>query len=608
MFIKQKKSIFTSEGRNSFISEGKGLLIQFALVAILALVVFYPSFNLALFGDDWLAFFRYFQHLGSQSPGAWNHLTYYLTPYGPQDILMGVLQKVFDYQSTWYYLLSYILRLTAAFSFYPLVFYLTKNKLAAFFAVLFFSITATGLDTTNWVFNMPSYITIAIFNLFLYFFLKAREHKKILLLLVSGVLYYAAYVTTPIRMHGSLLFILFLEASWIFQKRSLSVVKMVALRLSIILVVFLIIRFAGQSQGPPQEPMERFMIGLTADLQMLSQGRFDFIFYPIAMFGSLFIPDFILPSTTPVGSMTNLSLKIILPTFLGFILLTFLIVKNIPISKTKFLKLMLIGEVIWSILILITYKANLSTFSDPKLSFLCLIGGYILILAALLLTIFLKQANISTSIFLAISWSILSFFFAWWWVPTSIFPTTYRYLIVSAMGISVFLATIISLGKDKKRQISLFTLFCLIILVHIISSRIFINYSLNSHNQQISDKIWSSIPRVPEIGKSKEPIIFYFEGDTANGGILHDVITFGFPPHMAILYNLREENGGFPVPMSEFKDVISAVTDGKVMRAYGYPEKPIPLDRIYAFHLQGKDNLINITNEARNKLKEFQAQ
>lgn len=574
-------------------------------IFVISFFVFYPSFKLALFGDDWLAFFRYAQHLGPRSPGAWNHLTYYLTPYGPQDILMGFLQKIVGYQSTYYYLLSYIFKLVAAFSFYPLVSYLTKNKLASLFAVLFFSITTTGLDTTNWVFNMPSYITIAIFNLFLYFFLKAREHKKILLLLVSGVLYYAAYVTTPIRMHGSLFFILFLEAFWVFQNRSLSVVKMVALRLSIILVVFLIIRFAGQSQGPPQEPMERFMIGLTADIQMLSQGRFDFIFYPIAMFGSLFIPDFILPFTTPVGSMTNLSLKIILPTFLGFILLTFLIIKNIPISKTKFLKLMLIGEVIWSIFVLITYKANLSTFSDPKLSFLCLIGGYILILAALLLTIFLKQANISTSIFLAISWSILSFFFAWWWVPTSIFPTTYRYLIVSAQGIAILLAILISLGRDKRHQKYLFILFSIIILIHIISSRIFIKFSLDSHNQQISDKIWSSIPKVAEIGKSKEPIIFYFEGDDTNGEILHDVVTFGFPPHMAIIYNLREEDGGFPVPMSYLKDVISAFTDGKTMRAYGYPEKPVPSERIYAFHLQGKDNLINVTDQLREKLSQI---
>lgn len=589
----------------SMIKDLRLAMIGFFIIISISLFTFLPSFNLALFGDDWLAFWRYAQHLGPKSSGQFNHLTYFLTPYGAQDILMGFLRNVFGFESTSYYVLSFIFRAIAAISFYPLVYYLTKSKLASYFAVLFFSITTVGLDTTNWVFNMPSYVTIALFNVFLYFFLKSREEKKIKLLILGATFYYLAYITTPIRMHGSLLFIFLLEVFWIFQNKNLQVAKTAALRFSVILIVFLIIRFTGQSQGPPQEPMERFIIGLTQDIQMLSQGRFDFIVYPVMMFGGMFIPDFILPFTQPIGSMINLSLKIILPTFLGFLLLAFLIIKNTSIPKTRFLKLIMLTGIIWSIFIVIVYKTNLTTFSDPKFSFLSLIGGYIFILAISFLIKFFKQTNISTGLFLAMSWSILSFFFAWFWVPQSIFPTTYRYLIVSTSGISILLATIISCGKNTRSKLLLSSLFTFLIIVHIFSSRFYLDTTLNSHGQEISKKIWSSIPYVIEIGKSKEPIIFYFEGDGTNGGILHDVITFGFPPHMALLYNLREEDGGFPVPMSDFKEVISAVTDGKVMKAYGYPEKRVPLERIYAFHLKGKDNLVNITTQAREKLKEY---
>ena len=580
----------------------KFMFIPFTLIIILSFVVFYPSFSLALFGDDWLAFWRYSQFLGPKSSGEWNHLTYFLTPYGPQDILMGILQQVYNYQSTWYYLISYLLRLISAFSFYPLVFYLTRNKLSALFAVLFFSITTVGLDTTNWVFNMPSYITITLFNFFLYFFLKAREHKKILLLLISGVLYYAAYVTTPIRMHGSLIFIFFLEIFWVFQKRSLSVIKIAALRLSVILVIFLIIRFAGHSQGPPQEPMERFMIGLTSDLQMLSQGRFDFIFYPIAMFGSMLIPDFI----GPHGQINTLRqlLPLFIATLLLFSFFVFFIIKNIDRFGSKLFRYILFSQGLWSGLVALIYKGNLNFMSSTNQIFSLLLGGYTLILISFLIIKFFKERYISQALFLGASWSILSFFFAWWWQPTSIFPTTYRYLIVSAIGISILLATVVSLGKDKKKQILLFVSFCLILIIHIISTRIYINTVLDSHSQDISYKIWSLIPHVDEIGKDREPIIFYFEGDNTNAGILHDVITFGFPPHMAILYNLREEDGGFPVPMSDFKEVVSAVVDGKPMPAYGYPVKPVSIERIYAFHLQGKDNLINITDIVRDKLRQ----
>jgi len=267
------------------------IYLVFFIIFLISLLTFLPSFNLALFGDDWLAFFRYFQHVGPKSPGAWNHLTYYLTPYGAQDILMGIMQKIFGFESSWYYLTSYVLRITAAFSFYPLVFYLTKSKIASVFAVLFFSITTIGLDATNWVFNMPSYITIALLNLCLYFFLKARGESNLFSLIISAILYYFAYVTTPIRMHGSLPFILLLEVFWVIQNRNFKTTKKSVIRFSVFLAIFLIIRYTGQSQGPPQEVAERFNLGIQTISMLLSQGRFDFLFYPIVMFGSMLVPD-----------------------------------------------------------------------------------------------------------------------------------------------------------------------------------------------------------------------------------------------------------------------------------------------------------------------------
>ena len=119
----------------------KNLSLSFLVVIFVSLFTLYPSFQLALLGDDWLAFFRYAQHLGPRSPGVWNHLTYFLTPYGAQDITMGLLQKFFEFDSFWYYFVSYLLRLTASFSLFPLVYYLTKKKTPALFAVLFFSVT-----------------------------------------------------------------------------------------------------------------------------------------------------------------------------------------------------------------------------------------------------------------------------------------------------------------------------------------------------------------------------------------------------------------------------------------------------------------------------------
>ncbi len=583
----------------------KGYILAILLSIIISLFALYPSFNLALMGDDWLAFFRYFQHVGPRSPGAWNHLTYYLTPYGAQDILMGIMQKIFGFESSWYYLTSYVLRITAAFSFYPLVFYLTKSKIASVFAVGFFSITTIGLDATNWVFNMPSYITVALLNLCLYFFFKARGESKPFSLIISAILYYFAYVTTPIRMHGSLPFIFLLEVFWVIQNRNFKTIKKSVIRFSVFLAIFLIIRYTGQSQGPPQEIAERFNLGIQTISMLLQQGRFDFLFYPIVMFGSMLIPDLIGPQGQ-INALRQL-LPFLISSFAIFSLFVFFIMKNASIFTSKLFCYTLFSLGLWSTLIILIYKGNLNFFNNTNQIFSLLIGGYTLILIGFLAVKYFKEKYISQALFLGASWSITSFFFAWWWVPTSIFPTTYRYLIVSAAGVSILLATIISLGKERKQQIAIFATLCIILVIHIIATKMYINSLLNSHGQEISKKIWSSMPYVSEIGKSKEPIIFYFEGDGTNGGILHDVITFGFPPRMAILYNLREEDGGLPVPMDDIRQLVSAVTDGKALSAYGYPVKPISPDRVYAFYLQGKDNLVNITNEARNKLEQLKS-
>lgn len=561
----------------------KNVLISAAIILLISLFTISPSFGLAFFGDDWLAFFRYAQHLGPNSPGVWNHWTYFLTPYGTQDILMGVFRKIYDFDSTPYYIISYLLRLVASFSFYPLILFLTKNQLATFYAVLFFSVTTIGLDSTNWVFNMPSYITIALFNLCLYFFLKARGERKPVSLIISAFFYYFAYVTTPIRMHGSLPLIFLIESFWIMQNRNLKTLKKSLIRLGVFLAVFLIIRFAGHSQGPPQEALERLNLGIQAMTALLAEWRFDFLFYPFVMFGSMIVPD-ILGPTGQINSLKQL-LPIIIPTILIFFTFSYFILKN---------KVILLYLIAWTALVALIYKGNLIFFNSTNQIFSLLVGGY-----ALTLIVFLLK---SQALFLGVSWSFLSFFFAWWWVPLSIFPTTYRYLIVSSMGVTIILATIISLGKDTRKQVSLFVLLSILIFANLISTRMYLNRQLDSHGQSITTKIWSTIPYIAEIGKDKKPLIFYFEGDGTNGAILHDVITFGFPPHMALLYNLREEDP-LPIPMSSWQEVVSAVSDGKTLPAYGYPPTPTTTDRIFAFVLQGKDNLIDVTDLARKKLQ-----
>ena len=581
----------------------KNFLFVFSILLI-SLFTLYPSFNLALFGDDWLVIYRYVTDVGSISAGFSKHLHEYLSPYGPTQVFMGLLAQLYNYDSTSYYITSYLFRLFAAFSLFPITFYLTRNKLSAFFAVLFFSVTTTGFDTTNWVFNMTSYLAIGFISLFLFFYLRSKKEGGTIFLVPAIILLYLAYITSSIRMHATLPLLIILEVFWNLQERNLLFFRKSFIRLALVLVTILFIRFTGASFGQPTEAADRIREGTNTFKLFLSQGRYDFLAYPLATLGSIFIPDAILPFQSQVSSITNYIINIVLP-----ILLIFSTASRFLIKLTHGLKKGLFGilfalMITWTIIAIVFYRGNISTFSSTTYNSLVLIGGYIFILGAIFIIKNIKLKSTATLLILSLAWILLSYLYAWLWRP-ELYLTTNRYLIVGAAGAAIFLSGLISLGNSKRNQITIFVIFASLLIMHIYSTRMY-EYQLISfgHGQEISNKIWASIPYMPEISKKEKVSVFYFVGDGTNGSIIHDSITFGFPPHMALLYNITDNNK-VPVVLESWEDVVSAVTDGKAfIRHYGVAIDPIPVDNVYIFKLEGKDQLIDLTTQARKKLLE----
>lgn len=584
------------------------------IVCLASLTVFFPTFNLSLYGDDWLVFWRYDSFFpSSQTFNILDYINHFLTRYGSQDILMGFLRSIYAYQSEYYYLTSFIMRVLAAFSLYPITFYLTKNKLAVFFAMLFFSVTTIGLETTEYISHITSYIGLIFFNLFLYYFLKSRETNHTKKLLLSGLFFFLTFVIVPIRMTGLLPFILLIELFWTSQNFSKTIIKKTALRLSFIFLIFIFINLIGNpfffpSQGGVTKPPSNiFLINQTTDsvafmLKQVANSRFDFLFYPVISFGSMFIPD---TAIKDFPSSPSEFQKLILMIFVyGLFVLIALAIKNsIFVKKSDSSKLIFFLAALWSLTAFVIYSANQATIPSIKFLVLLLIGGYMLILSLYLLYKFYNNYLISQAIFISLSWSFVSFIIPWFWSSTFLLETYHRYLIGSAIGVSLFMAILIALAKNVKHQRIILSLFIVLLFINIWITKTRIEILLNNHNQQFNNKIWDAMPYIKEVGNSTEPLIFYFEGDGTNESILHDTVTFGFPFHMGLLYKTYEENRN-PISMIEWKDIESAVTDGKSFAPHrqGKILNPISPERVYAFRLQGKDNLINITDDVRERL------
>jgi|Napbiome12C3dose_1001474.scaffolds.fasta_scaffold00008_55 hypothetical protein len=500
----------------------------FSIFFLLSLILFYPSFSLALFGDDWLTLWRYFTNLGANASSQWNHLSYFFTSYGPQDILMGLLHKVYGYNSGYYYLTSYLLRTLAALSLFPLLYYLTKNKLATFFSIGFFLITPIGIETTNWVFNMPSYIAIIFLNIFLYYFFISRLHPN--KLVIAGIFFFLTIISQPIRMHGLLPTILALELFWILQNRKQTILKLVAFRSLIFTLIFI----------PAVISLEKSPVATVSSILTYSSSfKLNYILNPFITLGATIIPSDIISSISQPGSY---------------------------------------------LLLFIT-------------------GIFVIIISVLLLKHFYHQYLMATAISLSLALLIFSFILAWWREPYAVFLTTHRYLIISAVGSSVLFGLLIHILKGIKSQIVWFSIL-IFFAIHAYSTWNYLNLAQNSHSQKISQKIWASIPYITQLGENSEPVVFFFLGDGTNEAILHDVITFGFPPHMGLIYNTFNEDK-LPIPISNPHELVSAVVDGKSISAYNRSEGAVPVEKVYAFQLLGRNNLVNITEATRKQLLEL---
>lgn len=586
------------------------ILLIFLLLA-LSFIAISPSFQMALYGDDWVAIWKSIYALSPNYLGLWGYLTHFLTAYGSFNLVMGMIVKLFGFRDVYFYIIAYIFRLIGALSFYSLIFFITKSRWAAAFAVLFFSVTTIGLDATNWVFNMPVYLAVATFNLFLLFYIKSRDEKNNRLFFLSMAFFVLTTFISSVRITGVPAFILLSEIFWIITMGfSGSTIKKALFRIStfIFFFMFLIlisnfVGFIGKYQdyllGNANGWKSFLFSGIKISSEMIAVGRIDFLFYPIITLGGM-----VLPILEVFNSVSNaISFEKILFIFIVssaiYIIFIFLIFKFITNKKIS-IKWDLIGAAIWFLISVFVYFNSLKALGF--INFLQLItGGYFLLFGILLFFRLKDDRRIVNLIFISFSWLFLSFIIGWVRDPTIILPPTHRYLLMSTIGLIIFWSLIISLAS-KQNQIRLFLILAVFIVFNIIASRNYLNnLAINVHNAKVSNKIWSEFPYIQKMGKTQQPLIFLFTGENAN--VLYGSITFGFPYHVALLYHI-DNYYKMPMPVAKFEQVKSAVTDGKSLTQFQFSAIPIPIENVYAFHLEGRDNLINITDDVRQQLRE----
>jgi len=141
--------------------------------------------------------------------------------------------------------------------------------------------------------------------------------------------------------------------------------------------------------------------------------------------------------------------------------------------------------------------------------------------------------------------------------------------------------------------------------VLIISAIAFSNVAMSNHylKQQVEARgkrpdVWKTLVKsVPEI---KEIAIFYITHDNTTYAKFHGLLSFGFQPQGALIYNIKDQ-AKWPYITDNFETLVKILEEGELSQ-YGTTPQPVGLKNVYSFDLV-EDKLVNTRQEVIERLK-----
>lgn len=579
-------------------------IIPIFLVLFLGIIAFWPSFGLSLFGDDWLVLYIYKYQVvhNSLSPTSIDFRSL-LSPYGPTYFLMGIINNYFGLNPVPYFTISLFFRSLATIGIYMLIFKITKNRLSAIASSSFWAISAIGIESTNWVFNMNSYLGIAIFLAVVILIIKYHETSKMAFLWLGGLMFVFSVIAVPVRMHGAFIVLFLIETYYLLTnwQKGRAIKKFIIVN-SVLVMSF----FVLSSWGVFGSGSSNFDIyvgkGLKENASAIENGHYEQFLYPLTTIGNmLFTDQYMNKVQIPriIYRGTNLS-------WMGaFLIPLFVIISGILVSaslllvdkrKVRAYALTILFSLFVLILIINTFIRAITNTMLPGTVFLTLAGGAFLFFTTLLI-IFTSQTFVKNGLIIGLFW-----LFGFAAVPIIFTPLTYipsgmRYLIIAGIAIPIIIGMLFSINKSVYKNILLILFVLPLYFIQYSSTQSYLNNLLLSRSEDISQEVWKNIfAAIPSIDYQKD-YLFYFEPNTENGSVVLDVINFGFIPRM-IFYEKSPNKPGSLLIIDKREEFVSAIKDGEKLKAYNWGlAKKIDKENAFAFRLEKDYSLTDIKSE-----------
>ncbi len=537
------------------------LLILIPLVAILQYLILKPHLRYAFADVDWM-FLLYFKQLSAQYHDSVSHFVNAWNKWGVytyQVYYIGLIEQFFgraynnevvaSFAYRNFQITTLIFKVIATLSIYPVIFLLTKNKLAAFLTTLIYAISYSSVGVMYTVVTSGLFVAIPVMNLFFawYFYLISKGKNKILEILIGLALFIITILLATERMYPLLPAVILIEVFWWFKNGFSKAILLRGLkRLFIFLTPFVVVLLFKPSivtllSGNTEVSYHKFILG-----------NWQVVLSPIISLGSLFVPkDFWPFFGTPVTSNFSEYMGFLLSgPMIIFALLTVLLAAFISNKKIKFMVDVLIPTTVLSlgIYFLSTHQLHIPDTARMNFDFgyiiPALIGIFTLSFGFALFREWLrggKKDNLLISMVGGIV--VASVFIILTWIAADyvlVFTGVHRYLTIPAIGSSLLTAGLMTVIYKKLRLTKIlrplaFTFFLLLIPLTFFNSKVIsdhMKYELEyagtdaAGHMRMKEKLWSYLDNLSKT----EPSVFYFDesADHDNGYFDETTILAGF--------------------------------------------------------------------------------
>ncbi len=568
----------------------KNILILLFLTLIV-FIVNSKSLGLTLYADDWIIIAKYFAWFGEGKLFPVWRLDMWFVDYGFQN-MTGVLYSIFGSSHWVYFVINLFFRSLAAYS----IFFFSRktiSKNVGLLAGIFYASSAGGIEASDWVYNMPTYLGIFITMMGMTYFVTESGLKRLFL---GWLLPMFGYSIGSLRLFVIPPLMIVLESTRTFlrQKRvtKTGLAKTVVSGF-LVLVFILIYRRPFPNLGNFDTANFYIGEGISRGVGLISEGRLDFLLHPFTTIGFMIVPHGLRDLVEYGWKIYPLRNFVLFGSIFAFISSLFFLFSVV----NKYTRIKLVGSFMVAVFVLSLLKVFVryqGTWGLKELD--VFLGTYFGLIFTLIVLVKIIQ-NFRLKNFKATVFYLVSFFASFSLLfpyvvnaGTIIFATTHRYMPFCFAGVSMVLGSILvfkSRDSIVVRFVKLF-LIAFIIVLNIIVVDKFYSYQLTARTPVLEKELFSQIQSlVPDLPQDA-PVIFYFEYPYHK--TYYDLLYSSFGYHMQLLYKKPFEEVNIPTTVNSYEGL-------KKEMAWRKP----PLDHIYAlFWEDGK--FVDRSGEIRKRL------